>query len=68
MRDALKSLKEDESVMVFPADKGRASVFMDTDTYLAEMSTFIENGPYQLLNNGPTDRMTRKFSEKLLTL
>ena len=44
MRDALKSLKEDESIMVLPADKGRASVVMDTDAYRAEMSTLIENG------------------------
>ena len=68
MRDALKSLKEDESIMVLPADKGHASVLMDTDTYRAKMSTLIENGPYQLLNKDPTDRLTRKLSEKLLTL
>ena len=68
MRDALKSLKEDESIMVLPADKGRASVVMDTDTYRAKMFTLIENGPYQLLNKDPTDRLTRKLSEKLLTL
>ena len=68
MRDALKSLKEDESIMVLPADKGRASVVMDTDTYRAKMSTLIENGPYQLLSKDPTDRLTRKLSEKLLTL
>ena len=59
MRDALKSLKEDESIMVHPADKGRASVVMDIDTYRAKMSTLIENGPYQLLNKDPTDRLTR---------
>ena len=64
MRDALKSLKEDKSIMVLPADKGRASVVMDTDTYRAKMSTLIENGPYQLLNKDPTDCLTRKFSEK----
>ena len=68
MRDALKSLKEDESIMVLPADKGRASVVMDTATYRAKISTLIENGPYQLLNKDPTDRLTRKLSEKLLTL
>ena len=45
MRDALKSLKEDEFIMVFPADKGRANVVMGTDTYRAKMSTLIENGP-----------------------
>ena len=68
MRDTLKSLKEDESIMVLPADKGRASVVMDTDAYRAEMSTLIENGPHQLLKKDPTDRLTRKLSEKLLTL
>ena len=68
MRDALKSLKEDESIMVLPADIGCANVVIDTDTYRAKMSTLIENGPYQLLNKDPTDRLTRKLSEKLLTL
>ena len=68
MRDALKSLKEDESIMVLPADKGRASVVMDTDTYQTKMSTLIENGQYQLLNKDPTDRLTGKLSEKLVTL
>ena len=67
MRDALKSLKEDESIMVLQAEKGCASVVMDTDTYRAKMSALIENGPYQLLNKDTTDRLTRKLSEKLLT-
>ncbi|KAL9973358.1 hypothetical protein ACROYT_G019801 [Oculina patagonica] len=68
MRDGLKSLKEDDSIMILPADKGRASVVLDTDTYRTKMSTLIENGPYQLLNKDPTDRLTRKLTEKLLTL
>ena len=68
MRDTLKSLKEDASIMVLPVHKGRASVVMDTDTYRAKMSTLIENGPYQLLNKDPTDCLTCKLSEKLLTL
>ena len=49
MWDALKSLKEDETIMVLPADKGHPSIVMDTDTYQAKVSTFIENRPYQLL-------------------
>ena len=31
------------------------------------MSALIDSGPYQLLNKDPTDRLTRKLSEKLLT-
>ena len=38
MRDALKSLKEDESIMIFPADEGRATVVMNINTYRAKMS------------------------------
>ena len=30
-QEALKSLKEDNSIMVIPADKGRASVILDAD-------------------------------------
>ena len=67
-QDALKSLKEDKSIMILPADKGRASVVLDADTYHAKMSSLIDSGPYQLLNKDPTDRLTRKLSEKLLTL
>ena len=48
-QDALKSLKQDKSIMVLPADKGRASVVLDADTYHAKMSALIDSGPYQLL-------------------
>ena len=65
MRDALKRLKEDDSIMVFPADKGRAGVVMETSTYHTKTSSLIENGPYQLLSKDPTDRLSRKLSEKL---
>lgn len=51
--------------MVLSADKGRVSVFLNTDKYHTKMPTLIENGPYQRLNK---DRLTRKLSEKLLTL
>ena len=53
--------------MVLPADKGRASIVMDTYTYQVKMSSLIENGPYKLLNKDPTDRLTRKLSESLET-
>ena len=36
-QDALKSLKEDKSIMVLLVDKGRARVILDTDTYHAKM-------------------------------
>ena len=57
--------------MVLPADKGRAlSVVLHTETYHVKMSALIETGPYQLLSKDkdPTDRLTRKVPEKLLTM
>ena len=68
MQEALKNLKQDDSIMILPADKGRASVVLNTDTYHDKMKTLIETGPYQLLNKDPTDRLSRKLTEKLLSL
>ena len=68
MQEALKNLKQDDSIMILPADKGRASVVSNTDTYHDKMKTLIETGPYQLLNKDPTDRLSRKRTEKLLSL
>ena len=56
-QDALKSLKEDNSIMVLPPDKGRASVVLDADKYHGKMAALSETGC-----------LTRKLSEKLLIL
>ena len=44
--------------MILPADKGRASVVLDADTYHDKMKTLIETGLYQLVNKDPTDRLS----------
>ena len=54
--------------MILPADKGRASVLLNTDKYHDKINTLIDTGPYQLLNKDPTERVTRKLTEKLLNL
>ena len=67
MRTALKSLKEDRSVMILPANKGRASVLLDADNYRSKMTSLIETGLYKTVNKDPTDRLCR-FTDKLLVL
>ncbi|XP_072172658.1 uncharacterized protein [Diadema setosum] len=62
MRKALKSLKEDDSITILPADKGRASVVLDTDVYRAKMTELIDSGPYRAISKDPTDRLCRKLS------
>ena len=62
MKQALKNLKEDNTIiMVLAADKGRASVVLDIETYRQKMKNFIESGPYRLHGN-------KKSSEELLDL
>ena len=68
MKQALKGLKEDKNIMILPADKGRASVVLDKNTYDDKLKALIEKGPYRLLNKDPTDRLSRKLTEKLLNL
>ena len=60
MKQALKSLKEDDTIMVLPADKDRASVVLDTETYRQKMKTLIDSVPYRLLNQDLTNRLSRK--------
>ena len=68
MKQALKGLKEDKNITILPADKGRASVVLDKNTYDDKVRTLIEKGPHRLLNKDPTDRLSRKLTEKLLDL
>ena len=68
MRTALKSLKEDRSVMILPVDKGCAGVLLDANNYHKKMTSLIETGPYKTINKGPTDRLCRKLTAKLLVL
>ena len=68
MQEALKNLKQDDTNMILPADKGRASVVLNTDTYHDKIKTLIEAGLYQLLNKDPTDQLSRKLTKKLFSL
>ena len=44
MQRALKDLKQDDSIIILPADKGRARVLLDTDTYHVDGTFTILDG------------------------
>ena len=44
------------------------SIVLDTNTYHDKLKTLIETGPYRLLNKEPTDRLSRKHTDKPLSL
>jgi hypothetical protein len=47
-RAILRSLKNDNSIIICPADKGKAVVIEDRDTYLMKMQEQIDAGDYEI--------------------
>ena len=54
-------MKQDDSIMILPADKGRASVVLNTDTYHDKMKTLTETGPYQLQRTDFAENLLKSF-------
>ena len=50
----LRELKEDDSIIICPADKGKAVVIEDRDTYMAKSIDQIHEGNYELVKKGET--------------
>ncbi|XP_022109743.1 uncharacterized protein LOC110989562 [Acanthaster planci] len=67
-RIALKVLRQDRSIVILPADKGRASVILDAHMYRDKMGELISTGPYWKLAKDPTDRLCRQITAQLLPL
>jgi hypothetical protein len=66
---ALKSLKQDNSIVIVPADKGRATVVMDKEEYndkirshLSDLETYVE------VENNPTNTLQNKVNSELKLL
>ena len=68
MHTALKTLKADDSITILPADKGRATIILDTTIYHEKLTDLLESGPYRVLKKDPTDRLARKLTNTLLNL
>ena len=46
----LQDILSDTSLIICPADKGKAIIIEDRDTYLAKMQQQIDKGDYRLEN------------------
>ena len=57
-RKAIKNLKEDESILVLPADKGRLTVVMNIEDYIKKSNDILnDNYTYLPLKKDPTDQL-----------
>ena len=65
----LKRLKNDEDIVILPADKRRVTVVMDKTVYHYKMDALVnDKQAYKELKRDPTPALQRKLNSTLLTL
>jgi len=64
-RVILQTLKKDTSIIICPADKGKAVVIEDRDAYLRKMQDQIDEGDYQLAK-GNEKTLLNKIHRRLM--
>ena len=61
-RAALRNLQKDDTIIVLPADKGRATVLMNTDDYMTMITALVsDTNTYSKLKKDPTTRFKTKL-------
>ena len=66
---AIRELRNDTSLMILPADKGRTTVVMDKTTYDTKVANMLTDAStYKPLQKDPTPALQRKMNSLLLTL
>ena len=69
VKTALRSLKQEDSITILPADKGRAKVVMDKTEYKEKVNIVLNDAhTYEKLQADPTSSYKRKLIEKLTKL
>ena len=65
-RAALFDLKKDKTITILPADKGRATVILDTEEYKTKMKALLaDTETYEVLKKDPTSKYQAKLVELL---
>ncbi|XP_072022387.1 uncharacterized protein [Amphiura filiformis] len=61
-RQAVKDLKKEDSIIILPADKGRATVILDKDEYNEKVNNLLgDTKTYEELPSDPTQKYKRKL-------
>ena len=69
VKTALRSLKQEDSITILPADKGRAKLVMDKTEYKEKVNIVLNDAhTYEKLQADPTSSYKRKLIEKLTKL
>ena len=63
---AMKTLREDESITVLPADKGKCLVVMDSEEYIRKMEEKLsDESTYKQIEKDPTEKLKTDLSNHL---
>ena len=68
VKTALRSLKQEDSITIPPADKGRTNVVMDKTEYEEKVIMLNDAHTYEKRQADPTSSYKRKLIEKLTKL
>ena len=65
-RQAMKKIKENESIIVVPADKGKCAVVMDRQEYIAKMEEKLKDpNTYKEIFEDRTENIKKKIASQL---
>ena len=64
-RAAKKTLKDNANLTILPADKGNATVVLNTSDYKQKISSLLQDPAYRKLTKDPTDSIKRKTTALL---
>ena len=67
-RAALKTLRQDKNIVVLPADKGNATVVMDSARYEEKVTSLLEDPIYKRVKRDPTAATERKVLKEVREL
>jgi hypothetical protein len=59
-KEALRTIKGNSELTILPADKGNATVILNTQDYKQKINTLLEDAAYRKLNKDPTTGTERK--------
>jgi hypothetical protein len=65
---ALRTLKDSTHLTILPADKGNATVILNTTDYKLKINSLLEDSAYRKLNRVPTDSKEQKTIQILKNL
>jgi len=64
-RAALKTINDNVNLTILPADKGNATVVLNTSDYKLKISSLLQDPAYRKLTKDPTDSIERKTTALL---